>query len=128
MYLLWVANFPGSHSRLRKPSHTFIGFHRWIHMYNQKDNRAFTRHIISFSIFKPCDLIWDIVPFSEPAQSTLNVVLIYNHANIGTLLDVIQGTMSTTHSLRIVNDNNHAHTPISCDVPVHMNVIMSFHA
>ena len=28
--------------------------------------------------------------------------------------------MSTTHSPRMMNDNNHAHTPISCDVPVHM--------
>ena len=61
-----------------------------------------------------------VVPFSKPAQSTPNVVLIYNHANCGTLLDVVQGTMSTTHSPRMVNDNNHAHTPISCDVPVHM--------
>ena len=50
--LLWVTNFPGSHRRLRKPSHTFMGFHRWIHMCNQKDNGAFTLHIISFSIFK----------------------------------------------------------------------------
>ena len=28
MCLLWEANFPGSHHRLRKPSHTFTGFHR----------------------------------------------------------------------------------------------------
>ena len=62
----------------------------------------------------------DVVLFSEPAQSTPNAVLIYNHANCGTLLDVIQGTVSNTHSRRMVNDNNHVHTPISCDVPVHM--------
>ena len=60
----------------------------------------------------------DVVPFSESAQSTPNVVLIYNHANRGTLLDVVQGTVSTNHSPRMVNDNNHAHTPISCNVPV----------
>ena len=63
MCLLWVVNFPGSHRRLHKPSHTFIGFHRWIHMCNQKDNEAFTRHIISFSIFKPCDSIWTLSHF-----------------------------------------------------------------
>ena len=57
MCLLEVENFSGSHHRLRKPVHTFMGFHRWIHMYNQKDNGAFTRHIVSFSIFKPCDSI-----------------------------------------------------------------------
>ena len=62
----------------------------------------------------------DVVPFSEPAQSTQNTVLIYNHANRGTLLDVVQGTVSTTHSPRMVNDNNHALTPISCNVPMHM--------
>ena len=61
----------------------------------------------------------DVVSFSEPAQSTLNSVLIYKHANRGTLMDVVQGTVSTTHSPRMVNDNNHAHTLISCDVPVH---------
>ena len=60
----------------------------------------------------------DVVPFSESAQSTPNVVLIYNHANCGTLLDVVQGTVSTNHSQRMVNENNHAHTPISCNVPV----------
>ena len=62
----------------------------------------------------------DVVPFSEPAQSTQNTMLIYNHANRGTLLNVVQGTESPTHSPRIINDNNHAHTSISCDVPVHM--------
>ena len=62
----------------------------------------------------------DVVPFSELTQSTLNAVLIYSHANRGTLLDIVQGTVSTTHSLRMVNDNNHAHTSISCDVPMHM--------
>ena len=88
MCLLWVANFSGSHRRLRKPSYTFTSL--------------------------------DVVPFSEPAQSKPNAVLIYNHANRGTLLDVVQGTVSTTHSPRMVNDNSHAYTPISCDVPVHM--------
>ena len=63
MCLLWVANFPRSHRRLRKPSHTFTGFHRWIHMCNQKDNEAFTLHIISFSIFKSCDSIWTLLHF-----------------------------------------------------------------
>ena len=63
MCLLWVANFSGSHCRLRKPSHTFTSFHRWIHMCNQKDNGAFTRHIISFSIFKPCNSIWMLSHF-----------------------------------------------------------------
>ena len=63
MCLLWVMNFPGSHHKLRKPSHTFTGFHQWIHMCNKKDNGAFTRHIISFSIFKPCDLIWTLSHF-----------------------------------------------------------------
>ena len=63
MCLLWVANFLGSHRRLRKPSHTFTSFHRWIHMCNQKDNRAFTGHIISFSVFKPCDSIWTLSHF-----------------------------------------------------------------
>ena len=53
MCLLWEANFPGSHRWLRKHSHTFTGFHQWIHMCNQKYNGVFTRHIISFSIFKP---------------------------------------------------------------------------
>ena len=62
----------------------------------------------------------DVVPFSELAQSTPNTVLIYNHANRGTLLDVVQGIEFTTHSPRMVNDNNHAQTPISYDVPVHM--------
>ena len=47
-------------------------------------------------------------------------MLIYNHTNRGTLLDVVQGTESTTHSPRMVNDNYHTQTPISCDVPVHM--------
>ena len=60
MCLLWVANFPRSHLRLCNPSHTFTDFHRWIHMCNQKDNRAFTQHIISFSIFEPCDSIWTL--------------------------------------------------------------------
>ena len=60
MCLLWVANFSGSHRRLRKPFHTFTGFHRWIHMCNKKCNGAFSRHIISFSIFKPCDSIWTL--------------------------------------------------------------------
>ena len=62
----------------------------------------------------------DVVPFYKPAQSMPNVVLIYNHANCGTLLDVVQGTESTAHSPRMVNDNNHEHTPISCDVPMHI--------
>ena len=66
MCLLWVANFSRSHRRLRKPSHTFTGFHLWIHMCNQKDNGAFTRHIISFSIFKPCDSILKLSHFSSP--------------------------------------------------------------
>ena len=52
----------------------------------------------------------DVVPISEPAQSTPNAVLIYNHANRGTLLNDVQGTESTTHSPKMVNDNNHAHT------------------
>ena len=47
-------------------------------------------------------------------------MLIYNHQNRGTLLDVVQGTESTTHSPKMMNDYNHAHIPISCDVPVHM--------
>ena len=68
----------------------------------------------------------DVVPFFEPAQSTPKAVLIYNHANRITLLDVVQGTESTTHSLRMVNDNNHAETPISCDVPVHMKCNYAF--
>ena len=125
--LLWVANFPRSYPWFRKPSHTFTGFHRWIHMCNQKDNRAFTRHIILFSIFKPCFSILDVVPFSELTQSLPNAVLIFNHENRGTLLDVVQGTMSTTYSSRMVNDNTYAHTPISCDIPVHMkcNYIIS---
>ena len=62
----------------------------------------------------------EVVQFSEPSQSTLNAMLIYNNANRGTLLDIVQGTVSTTHSPRIVNDTNHAHTRLSCDVPVHM--------
>ena len=62
----------------------------------------------------------DVVPFSEPAQSTPNAVLIYNHANRVTILDIVQGTVSTTHSPRMVNDNNHVHIPISCDVSMHM--------
>ena len=62
----------------------------------------------------------DIVSFSEPTKSTPNAVLIYNHENRGTLLDVVQCIMSTTHSPRMVNDNNHTHTPISCDDLVHM--------
>ena len=66
MCLLWVVNFPGSHRRIRKPSHTFTGFHRWIHMYNQKDNESFTQHIISFSIFKPCNSIWTLSHFLSP--------------------------------------------------------------
>ena len=115
-----MANFPRSHHKLRKPSHTFTSFHRWIHMCNLKDDRAFTLHIISFSIFKLCDSIWTFVPFSEPAQSTPKAVLIYNHENHGTLLYIIQSTVSTSHSPRMMNDNNHAHTPISCDV--HMNM------
>ena len=49
----------------------------------------------------------DVVPFSKPAQSTPNAVLIYNHANCGTLLDVVQGIDSPTHSPRMVNDKNH---------------------
>ena len=73
-------------------------------------------------------LNFDVVPFSKPAQSTPNIVLIYKHANHGTLLDVIQGTESTTHSSRMANDNNHAHIPISCDVTVHMkcNYVISW--
>ena len=35
-------------------------------------------------------------------------------------MDVVQGTESTAHLPRMVNDNNHAHKPISCDVLVHM--------
>ena len=66
MCLLWVANFPGSQRRLHKPSHTFTGFHRWIHICNQKGNGAFTRHIIPFSIFKPCDSIWVLSHFPSP--------------------------------------------------------------
>ena len=66
MCLLWVANFPRSHRKLHKPSHTFTGFHRWIHMCNQKYNGAFTRHIISFSIFKPRDSIWTLSHFPSP--------------------------------------------------------------
>ena len=62
----------------------------------------------------------EVVLFFEPTQSTPNAVLIYNHANRGTLLDVVQGTESITHSPRMVDDNNHGHTPISCDVLVHM--------
>ena len=65
MCLLWVANFSGSYCRLRKPSHAFTGFQRWIHMCNQKDNGAFSRHIILFSIFKPCDSIWTLSHFSS---------------------------------------------------------------
>ena len=68
MGLLWVANFPGSHLRLCKPSHTFTAFHRWIHMCNQKDNGAFTRHIISFSIFKSCDSILTLSHFPSPSN------------------------------------------------------------
>ena len=66
MCLLWVANFPRSHHRLRKPSHTFMGFHQWIHLCNQKDNGAFTQHIISFFISKPCDSIWTLSHFLSP--------------------------------------------------------------
>ena len=62
----------------------------------------------------------DVIPFSKLAQSTPTAVLIYKHANHGTLLDIIQVTESTTHSPRMVDDNNHAHTLISCDVLVHM--------
>ena len=47
-------------------------------------------------------------------------MLIYNHSNRGALLDAIQGTEFTTHSSRMVNDNNYAHTPISCNVPMNM--------
>ena len=32
----------------------------------------------------------------------------------------LEGTLSTTHSPKMVNNNNHAHTPISCDILVHM--------
>ena len=60
MCLLWVANFSGSYCRLRKPSHTFTS------MCNQKYNEAFTRHIISFSIFKLCDSIWTLSHFPSP--------------------------------------------------------------
>ena len=57
---------------------------------------------------------------SSPIPSTPNAMLICNHANRETLLDVVQGTVSNTHSPRMVNDNNHAHIPISCDFPVHL--------
>ena len=48
MCLLWVENFTRSHSKLRKPSHTFTSFHQWIHMCNQKGNGAFTLHNFIF--------------------------------------------------------------------------------
>ena len=79
-------------------------------MCNQKDHPT---HNFIFH-FQTMRLNLDVVPFSESAQSTPNVVLIYNHASRGTLLDVVQGTESTTHSPRMVNENNHTHTPISC--------------
>ena len=41
MCLLWVTHFLWSHRKLRKPSHTFTAFHRWIYMCNQKYNGAF---------------------------------------------------------------------------------------
>ena len=31
-----AGEFSGSHRRLCTPSYTFMGFHRWTHMYNQK--------------------------------------------------------------------------------------------
>ena len=65
-------------------------------------------------------LNFDVVRFSKPAQSTPNAMLIYNHAHRGTLLGIVQSTESPTHSPRMVNDNNHAHTPISCDALMDM--------
>ena len=61
MCLLWVANFLGSHRRLRKPSHTFTGFHRWIHMCNQKESFHLTHNLIFH--FQIMQLNLDLVPF-----------------------------------------------------------------
>ena len=49
MCLLWVANFQGS-GFTNLPT-LLLGFHQLIHMCNQKDNGAFTRHIMQVDKF-----------------------------------------------------------------------------
>ena len=106
---LWVANFSGSHRRLRTPSYTFMGFHRWIHMYKKKywvfhsrgylSLLAFIRHIFSFTCMQPCDFVRCRPIILSPPSNTKRSV-----------------------------DPYHALTPISCDVPVHMQCDVPLHA
>ena len=86
MCLFVVSEFLESHRRLRKPSYTFMGFHHWTHMYNQK-YRGFlsrgylsllanTRQIFSFSFIQQCDPFGRCTTVPNPPNQTPNTVLI----------------------------------------------------
>ena len=69
--------FLGSHCRLRMPSYTFTGFHRWKHMYNQK-----------YQVFHPRGVSIPVCYYS----TQVFFINLFNHA---TLLDFIQLTEPT---------------------------------
>ena len=103
------SKFSGSHRRLRKSSYTFIGFHRWTHMYNQKIPGLSSKgvsipvcyyptHIFIF-IYTTVRHYWTLSHHTEPTQSNTKRNVDYNHA--------------LTH--------------IQCNVPVHMQCNVSLH-
>ena len=98
----------GVSSQALHASYTFIGFLHWTHMYNQKypvfhprgylSLLAFTQHIFSFSCMQPCDFIGHRPTIPSPPSNTKRSV------------DPFQLT------------------PMSCDVPVHMQCDVPLHA
>ena len=121
------SEFSGSHRRLRMPSDTFAIFHRWIHMSNQ-EYRVFhprgylsllaipNTHIFHF-LFLLCNHeahfgCCPILP-SPPSNTKHSVNLPCTH-------DIPSNTKYSV-------DLYHALTPMSCDVPVHMQCKMPLH-
>ena len=111
----WASEFSRSHRRLRTPSYTFMGFHRWTHMYNKKYQvfhprgylslLATTRH--KFSCFvnsgTPLNFVQRIEPTYQPPRMVCDGTISYSANNV-TQLNFVQRIESTHQPLRMVCD------------------------
>ena len=117
----WVGKFSGSHHKVRTPSYTSTGFHRWTHMYNQKYQGfhlrgylslfATTRHKFSCSANSGTSMnfVQHIEPTHQPPRMVCDGTISYSR-NSGTPLNFVQSIEPTHQPLRIVCDGTvHLH-------------------
>ena len=103
MCLLWVTNFLGFHRRRRTPSNTFVDIHCWMDMFDQE--------------YKPFHLRGCLSLIATTRH------IISNRATLRCHPFFRARHLNTKHSVL----SCHALTPVSRDVPMHIQCRMSLH-